>query len=140
MLYLSYFFKVHRSQYYALLQGVRDKGDWESWLAFFLQGIAEVSVEATATVRRIVSLADEHRSMISNRMGRLAGNGHRLLGDLFRQPYIMVKDVQKTLGVSYPSANDLVSRLVDIGILSEVTGRRRNRVFFYEPYISIFDT
>ncbi len=140
VLYLSYFFKVHRSQYYALLQGVRDKGDWESWLAFFLQGIAEVSVEATATVRRIVSLADEHRSMISNRMGRLAGNGHRLLGDLFRQPYIMVKDVQKTLGVSYPSANDLVSRLVDIGILSDVTGRRRNRVFFYEPYISIFDT
>ena len=91
-------------------------------------------------MRRIVSLADEHRSTISNRMGRLAGNGHRLLEDLFRQPYIMVKDVQETLGVSYPSTNDLVSRLVDIGILREVTGRRRNRVFFYEPYAAIFDT
>ena len=140
VLYLSYFFKVHRFQYYDLLQGVRDKGDWENWLNFFLQGIAEVSVEATATVRRIASLADEHRSMISSRMGRLAGNGHRLLEELFRQPYIMVNDVHETLGVSYPSANDLVSRLVDIGILREMTGHRRNRVFFYEPYVAIFAT
>ena len=140
VLYLSYFFREHRSQYYALLQGVRDKGDWESWLDFFLQGVAEVSREATATVRRIASLAEEHRLTISNELGRLAGNGHRLLEDLFRRPYTTVRDVQKTLNVTYPSANNLVSRLVDIGILKEFTGHSRNRVFFYEPYVEIFRT
>jgi Fic family protein len=138
VLYLSHYFKRHRQAYYDHLQTVRDRGDWEAWLAFFLRGVAEVSVEATSTARRILALREEHRAIITARMGRAAGNGHKVLESLFDRPIVSVAEVQAMTGTTYPAANKLVARLTDLGILEEMTGFVRNRRFRYEPYVRIF--
>jgi Fic family protein len=138
VLYLSHYFKQHRMEYYDRLQRIRDAGDWEGWLAFFLRGVAAVSREASDTARKILLLREEHRSAITDRFGRAAGNGHRVLESLYERPIIAVADVQALLGVTYPAANNLVARLEQAGILVEITGQARHRRFRYEPYVELF--
>ena len=138
VLYLSYFFKQHRQQYYEELQSVRDNGTWEQWLAFFLSGIVEVSGQATDTARRILALREEHRRVITDNFGRAAGNGHRVLEYIYRHPIVSVGDVQGLIETTYPAANDLVARLVKNDILHEFTGQTRNRRFMYKSYINLF--
>ena len=138
VLYLSYYFKCQRTAYYECLQAVRDSGNWESWLAFFLQGIAEVSAQATETARRILNLRETHRTLITEHLGRAAGNGHRVLEYLYEHPIVSVNEVESLTGVTYAAANQLVSKLEVCGILREFTGRSRNRRFRYEEYIQLF--
>ena len=138
VLYISNFFKKHRAEYYERLQSIRDTGDWEGWLAFFLRGVAEVGDEAAATVRRILELREAHRAAVTARLGRGAGGGHKLLDRLYRQPVVTVNDVREIANLSYPAANNLVSRMASAGILEEATGNRRNRAFRYRDYIAIF--
>ena len=138
VLYLSHYFRRHRQDYYDHLQAVRDRGAWEEWLAFFLRGVSEVAAEAAETARRILQLREEHRAAITRRLGRAAGNGHKVLESLFDRPILGVKDVRDLTGTTYPAANAVVSRLVEIGVLEEVTGFARNRRFRYAPYIALF--
>lgn len=139
VLYLSLYLKQHRAAYYEHLQAVRDKGDWEGWLVFFLKGIAEVSVGAADTARKILVLRENNRTQITENLGRAAGNGHRVLERLFDLPILSVKTVRDMTGTTYAAANQLVERLVRLGILFEVTGYARNRLFQYSPYIRLFD-
>jgi Fic family protein len=139
VLYLSHYFKQHRQAYYEHLQTVRTRGAWEAWLAFFLRGVVEVAAEAADTARRVLQLREQHRSAITARLGRAAGNGHKVLESLFDRPIVAVNDVRKTTGTTYVSANSLVSRLVDLGVLNEMTGNARNRRFRYAPYIALFN-
>lgn len=138
VLYLSWYFKRHRQDYYDHLQTVRDKGDWESWLAFFLCGLEEVSQQATETARRLLSLREVHREQITQSLGRAAGNGHRVLERLYQRPIVSVNEVQALIGTTYPAANDLVGRLEANGILEEMTGQKRNRRFLYRDYLALF--
>ncbi len=138
VLYISHFFKKHRSEYYERLQAVRDHGDWEGWIKFFLTGIAVVSLEATETARSIVDLRERHRRMVTERFGRAAGNGLTILETLFRSPIVTIGQVQKMLQITYPPASALVQRFVEAGILFEVTGQERYRVYQYSPYINLF--
>lgn len=138
VLYLSYYFKRHRQQYYERLQAVRDQGEWEAWLAFFLNGVVEVSQQATAMARQILLLREEHRQLITERLGRVAGNGHRVLESLYQNPILSVNEVADLIGATYPAANKLVTQLVELGILHEVTGQKRNRRFMYGDYIQLF--
>lgn len=138
VLYLSHYFKRHRAAYYDHLQAVRDNGDWEGWMRFFLTGVAEVSAEATETARRILVLREEHRTAITEQLGRMAGNGHKVLESLYRRPIVDVSDVQTLIGTTYPSANNLVARMTELGILREVTGYSRNRRFRYDAYVQLF--
>ena len=138
VLYLSHYFKKHRQQYYDSLQAVRDTGDWEQWLAFFLRGIIEVSGEATETTRHILLLRERHREAITERFGRAAGNGHRVLEYLYTHPIVAVAEVQELTGTSYPAANNLVARMTEADILHEITGNTRNRIFAYRNYIDLF--
>ena len=138
VLYLSHYFKRHRQAYYDHLQNIRDTGDWESWLAFFLKGVAEVSNEAAKTARRILQLRESHRLAITERLGRAAGNGHKVLEELYEHPVVTVKKVQTITGTTYVAANQLVGRFVELGILEEITGYTRNRRFRYAPYIALF--
>ena len=138
VLYLSHYFKQHRQSYYEHLQAVRDRGDWESWLAFFLSGVIAVAAEATETARRILHLREQHRAAITDKLGRAAGNGHKVLEALFDRPIVMVNDVEQLTGTTYAAANNLVSRLVELGVLNEMTGYARNRRFRYGPYIDLF--
>jgi Fic family protein len=139
VLYLSHYFKEHRQEYYDRLQGVRDSGDWEGWLRFFLRGVAQVSVEAAETARRILVLREEHRRQINDRLGRVASNGHRVLERLYDKPVVSVDDVRGITGTTFPAANDVVQRFVDLEILKEMTGRARNRRFLYAPYVALFN-
>ncbi len=139
VLYLSHFFKRHRQEYYDRLQSVRDGGDFEGWMEFFLRGVAEVSLEAADTARRILELREHDRGEINDRMGRASGNGHRVLEQLYRQPIISVGNVQELLGTTFAGANQIVQRLADLGILTEITGRTRNRRFRYDAYVRLFE-
>lgn len=140
VLYLSHFFKQHRQTYYEHLQAVRDRGAWEAWLAYFLRGVIEVAGEAAETARQILLLREQHRAAITTQLGRAAGNGHKVLESLFDRPIVAVNDVQKMTGTTYAAANSLVSRLVKLGVLSEMTGYARNRRFRYAPYIALFNS
>lgn len=136
LLYLSYFLKLHRAEYYDRLMAVRIDGDWEGWMRFFLRGVAETAEEATVTAERIFELRERHRSLVMNETG---ANGLKLLSVLFRQPLINVNRVSNELEVTFPTANRLVSRFEELGLLREVTGQRRSRMFRYEPYLRLFD-
>jgi len=138
VLYLSHYFKAKRADYYEHLQNIRNDGGWEAWLKFFLRGVADVSREATDTARAIVSLRETDRDKIINELGRVAGNALKVHELLFRFPLVSVNPVADMLEVSFTSANRLVERLVDIGVLVEATGNARNRVFQYQNYINIF--
>ncbi len=108
VLYLSHYFKRYRQAYYDHLQNVRDNGDWESWLAFFLRGVAEVSNEAAQTARKILQLRESHRLAITDRLGRAAGNGHKVLEHLYKHPVIPVTDVRTITHTTYAAANQLI--------------------------------
>jgi Fic family protein len=138
VLYLSHYLKANRGEYYERLQRIRDHGEWESWLKFFLRGVRDVSREATTTARAIVKLREDDRSRIVDELGRVAGNALKVHERLFGYPLISVNSVARRLGVSFPAANRLTERMVDIGILTEVTGHARNRVFSYAAYIALF--
>lgn len=138
LLYLSHFFKQHRQSYYDHLQSIRDEGEWEAWLKFFLRGVAEVAREATYTARQIVAMREEHRLLITSNLGRGAGKGITFLEQLYFRPIVNVNTVMKITGLSFARANGLVGQLQGLGLLRETTGRRRNRVFSYEPYMALF--
>lgn len=137
-LYISHYLKRHRTEYYELLQRIRDEGDWESWLKFFLKGIAEVSREATETAREIVSLREEHRALIAQEFGRTAGNAAIVLEHLYAHPYISIGQVRDVLSVSYPTASKMVGQFVTHGLLREVTDRVRHKRYVFAPYVDIF--
>ena len=139
VLYLSHYFKKHRQTYYELLQAIRDRGDFEEWLAFFLRGVTEVSVEAAETARRILELREAHRREITERFGRAAGNGHRVLERLYEQPIVSVSNLMELLGTTFAGANQIVQRLVEIGVLREFTGQARHRRFRYDAYVRLFE-
>ena len=138
VLYLSHWFRQYRQEYYDRLQAVRDRGDWEGWLAFFLRGVEQVSREATETARRVLDLRERHRAAITDQLGRAAGNGHRVHEALFHRPIVTVGVVQELTGLSFASANELVRRLAGIGVLREITGYSRNRRFQYDQYVRLF--
>ena len=139
MLYLSHYLKQRRAEYYERLQAVRDAGEWESWLAFFLRGVVEVSRESTETAAAILRMREEYRARITERLGRAAANGHRVMDRLFDHPIVNVATVSSWLSVTPMSANNLVNRLVEAGLLREITGYARNRRFRFDPYLRLFE-
>jgi Fic family protein len=139
VLYLSHFFKRERQAYYEHLQAIRDAGNWEAWLRFFLRGVIEVSQQATETARSILLLREQHRATIAEKFGYSAGNGHKVLEAMYERPILSVRDVVSITGNSYAAANNLVARLEELELVREITGQVRNRRFRYESYIALFE-
>jgi Fic family protein len=139
VLYLSHYFRQRRSEYYERLQAVRDAGDWEGWLAFFLDGVIEVSQQATHTAAAILRMREDYRARITEHLGRAAANGQRVMDRLFDHPIVSVATVREWLGLTPAGANQIVSRLEGIGLLREITGYARNRRFRFEPYLRLFE-
>jgi Fic family protein len=135
LLYLSHYLRRHRSEYYDRLTAVRQSGDWEGWLRFFLQGVSDTAVEATVTAQRILAMREQHRDAIQERLGL---NGLRLHDLLFGRPLVNVNLVKGELGVSFGTANALVTAFEAEGLLTEITGRKRDRIFSYDPYLRLF--
>jgi len=139
VLYLSHYFKQRRAEYYERLQAVRHAGDWEGWLAFFLDGVIEVSQQATQTAAAILKMREDYRARITDSLGRAAANGQRVMDRLFDHPIVSVATVREWLGITPAGANQIVGRLEGIGLLREITGYARNRRFRFEPYLRLFE-
>ncbi len=137
LLYLSHYFKQNQREYYHRLAAVQEEGDWEGWLLFFLRGVATVSNEATETARKIVNLREQHRQMVAERI-KASHKALRLLESLYFNPVLPVATVEEYTGLSFANANELVRRFVEMGLLREITGKPRNRVFAYQPYLDLF--
>ena len=136
LLYLSGYFKERRDEYYTRLQAVRDSGDWEGWLQFFLRGIWLVSGESTVTIRKILAMREEHRQLISQSV-RGAAHGLQLLDHLYQEPMVTVQKISDSLDTSYPTANNAIAGLAALGLVEEITGQSRNRIFAYRPYLDL---
>jgi len=136
LLYLSLYLKTHRADYYRLLQEVREHGNWEAWLDFFLAGVAETANQAFESATRIVDLFKEDRERITTESDR-AGSVLRI-HDLFQQnPFLTSNQLVRETGLSAPTVNAALADLERMGLVEEVTGRRRGRVFSYRRYLAI---
>jgi Fic family protein len=135
LLYLSYFFKRNRIEYYDRLQAVRDRGAWEEWMKFFLRGVIEVSSESATTVRDILALRAAHSELLQTKLR--SANSLRLLDRLYDRPVTSVSDVAEYLSVTFNGANALMGKFCDLGLLRETTGGARSRRFAYDPYLSL---
>ena len=135
LLYLSLYFKRHRSTYYELLDEMRTTGNWERWLLFFLEGVRETSQGAVDTCARLVAQFDKDRIRIAG--GRGAGAALRVHAHFQSRPVLSIREASRATGLSYPGAAGGMSRLMDYGIVREITGRRRNRFFAYSEYLSL---
>jgi Fic family protein len=137
LLYLSSFLKNNRRLYYENLQTIRDQGDWEEWIKFFLQGIYSVAREASAIARDIIALQESNKRLIQSELGSTGNKALVLLDKLCNTPMVSAKKVSELLGVSPTTAGSLIKRLVDIGILKERGESKRNRIFSYQKYWDI---
>lgn len=138
VLYLSIYFKENRQEYYERLQAIRDEGDWENWVSFFLLGVESVASQARKVARDINLLREEHWRLIAEKFGAQGGKALRILEHLYRRPFVSVNNVKDILGVSFENANTLVQKMEEYGILHEFTGQKRNRVYSYSRYIGLF--
>ena len=136
LLYLSLFFKQHRQTYYALLDGVRRTGDWEAWLDFFLQGVAETAGEAESTAQRLLQMFrnDETRIQQENRAPASALRVHQALKE---HPIASIQSVMERTGLSFNAASSGMKILEQMDLALEVTGQQRNRLFAYQEYMDI---
>jgi len=136
ILYLSLYFKTHRRYYYDLLQRVREDGDWEAWIEFFLDGITETSLQAADAAKQILSLFEEDRAKIEG-LGRPATSALRVHQLLQQKPIIAIPDAARETGMSAPTVAKSIQHLRDLGLLREITGKQRGRMFVYSDYLGI---
>lgn len=136
LLYLSLFFKRHRSEYYRRLNGVRTDGDWEGWLDFFLDGVATIAEEAVQSATELFKLVATDRERLLARADATVVT-LRLFEMLPRMPILTATATTGRLGVSRPTLSRSLEALVDAGILVETTGKRRDRVYAYDAYVRL---
>lgn len=138
LLYLSYYFKKNRLEYYDRLMSVREKGDWEGWIKFFLKGVSVTADEATGTAKEIIKLKAKYEEVIVK-------NGYTvtyssLLEELFRHPIVSKKMVTDLLGFSYPTCSKIVDDFCGIEILSDITpNQRRNKKYAFSTYLALLN-
>lgn len=136
LLYLSLFFKQHRSRYYELLDRVRQQGDWEVWLAFFLEGVESTASGAVAAAQRLLELFRRDEARLEG-LGRSGPSVRLGYGALRKRPLTSTKQLMKLSGLSFPTASKVIETLVELDIAQEITGGRRNRLFTYDAYLAI---
>ena len=136
LLYLSLFFKRNRDEYYNSLQRIRTDGDWEGWLAFYLRGVGEVSGEASRTAKDLIVMFEKHRQELLG-LGKAAGTALRVF-ELFKKRVLLNSSIaQEELKLSFPTVSKAMGNMQKLGFVREFSGKRRNRLFLYEPYFKI---
>ncbi len=135
-LYISYFLKKNRVEYYDRMTEVRNKGNYEQWVKFFLQALMESAEDATSTIDELTALHDKNVAVIAE-MGRAAKNAMLLFDYLEKNPIIEIGKTAESLGITFNTASGAVKRLTDAGILKQTTSVNRNRTFAYEDYLAI---
>lgn len=135
-LYISYFLKKNRVEYYDRMTEVRAKGNYEQWVTFFLRALLESAEDATATIDELIALHDKNAAVISG-MGRAAKNAMLVFEYLEANPIIEIRKTAEALSITFNTASSAIKRLTDAGILVQTTNASRNRTFAYEDYLSI---
>ena len=136
ILYLSLYFKQHRPAYYDLLDRVRAKGEWETWLDFFLTGVRDTAEQAATAARRILAVFEDHHRKIAA-LGRLAASVLRVFEHMQRNPITSIPAAAKSIGISAPTVAKSLKHMQQLGMLREITGRQRHRLFVYDAYLAI---
>ncbi len=136
LLYLSAYLKQHQAEYYRRLSGIRTDGNWESWVAFFLKGVSHAATEAERSIVAIASLvaADRRRLLESPKSGPTA---YRLFERLPMVPRFNIERARQILDTSFPTASAAVNQLVELGIVKEMTGQKKNRNYSYQGYVDL---
>ncbi len=136
ILYLSLHFKQHREEYYERLQRVRTHGEWEAWLRFFLEGVLATSRQAVDTARGALDLFNRDRQRLQT-LGRTAGSALQVHEVMQKRPLLSVQAGARETGLSAPTVGAAFARMIDLGLLREITGRKRDRLFAYDPYLAL---
>lgn len=139
LLYLSMYFKQHRDTYYEMLNHVRRTGDWETWLMFFLEGVKSMAEGAVSTAQRLSRMFDNDRNKVQEWGGRRTGSALRLHAALKSQPILSLPAACRNTSLSFPTTSAAMELLARNGIAREITGKRRNRLFAYDQYLSILN-
>jgi len=137
MLYLSLYFKEHKAAYYDHLQRIRTEGAWIEWLRFFFHGVEDVARRAGETIRTIRELFDRHQTLIVASGGRATGSMMQVFDAAKRDAVVGIPELVKRTGATHPTVTQAVRKLVELGILIEVTGRARDRRYLYRDYVRI---
>lgn len=139
LLYLSVFFKQHRETYYSLLQQVRISGNWEAWLLFFADAIAATANQAVSTAQALTQLLAQDKARLAE-LGRLAGSARHILDALFAHPILNIATLSKTTGLTAATVGKALDAMAGtLGMVQEVTGQKRNRVYAYGAYINMLN-
>ncbi len=136
LLYLSLYFKQHRQTYYDLLQRVRTDGDWEAWVTFFLEATRESARQAVSTAARLNTLIHADRARIRD-LGRLSGSTYRVFDRMVERPLGSIASVCRHTGLTPNTVDKVMRTLVTLGLVKELTGRKRNRLFSYDHYLRV---
>ena len=136
LLYLSLYLKRNRATYYELLDRVRRDGDWEAWLSFFADGVIETAEGAVSTAKRLAQLMKDDENKVKT-IGRTVSSAIRVHQALQRRPLQSINALRGATALSTPAVTNGLNRLIDLGIVREVTGRKRNRVYSYHAYVEI---
>jgi len=136
-LYLSAHLEKHRSSYYDALSRVRESHDLGHWCRFFLQAVIETAESGVSTFQNIMELRNDLDQRIVT-LGRRAQNARKLVMYLYQRPFTTVNSTMELLDLKYVPASKLIAALVDLGILNEVTGYKRNRIYMFEQYLAVF--
>ena len=137
LLYMSLYFKQHRSDYYLLLDHVRQTGDWEQWLAFFLEGVGQAAEDASSAARRLTRVFQDERDRIRAKCGRSAASVLRLHDALRQRPILSLPRASRETKLSFPTIATAMQALVRQGMAREITGRSRDRLFAHDQYLAI---
>lgn len=136
LLYLSYYLKIHRQEYYDRLNLVREKGDYEQWVIFFLKGVIWTSESALQTVKKLLRLQEDHKQrIIAKKLS--SPYAIALLDYLFEKPHLTIRDIASHLNTSYQGSKTLLNQFVDMGILKEITGKKRDKRYSYWEYLDL---
>ena len=135
-MYLSGYLKQHQAEYYRRLSAIRSEGDWEGWVSFFLEGVAEAAADAERGIIDVASLitADRRRLLESSKAGPIS---YRLFELLPMMPRFSVEHVRQRLETTFPTASAAVKLLEDLGIVAELTGQKKNRIYSYAAYVDL---
>ena len=138
LLYLSLYFKEHRAYYYELLNRIREEGDWELWLDFFLEGVEKSAQDAVTTAKKLVDTIKEDEAKIEV-IGRQANSMMRCLHVFSHRPIETIKGICNATHLSYPAVSSAIERLESMGIVKEITGKNRNRIYSYDRFLKILN-
>ena len=139
ILYLSLYFKTHRKRYYELLQSVRETGDWESWVQFFLEAVSEVSTQATQAANKILSLVEEDQSLIESKIKPTASLSVLKIYSYMKNQAVIAtaKQIKEDNQLSLPTVLRSLKTLEELGIIKEITKKARHKIFIYKKYLDI---